>query len=557
MKISKVCLKEKCNGISPFEQDSLGNVVVLTGSNGSGKTRLLNLVHNCVKNLENKNYLELNICDNEGKEEVFTSPEKLKVVNYSHYDAVLQSPKSYSPYVIGKAKKLLAEYNYEETALNALLVIQDMAHGYSEEFRDGKDFEKFRSMAHEKFGIELEKTEDSIKLFGLDIEKAKLSPGQQYLLRIAIACQFNKKIDNLIFMLDEPEIHLHPKAMIEIIEYMRECFKNSQFWISTHSIELVSYMVATVEDSTVLCMNKGMVRTLRSDSSDVIDGLLGHRDNRIYMQQFYNTPDEYACVRFATECFMEDKTLSGKKKDPQQSLITSLLTDEQVIVDYGAGKGRLLEQLSLDSPDLLKKITYYAFDVSEKDSKICKTVMKNNEMPEEQYSNDIENLKSVLSKKVDYVFLVNVLHEISPKYWKEIFENIAAMLKDNGSLCIVEREELTVGEAPYDCGFLMVTENSVKKLFEKCERCTHDTKKYIVRYTIDARNVGGVDDTKIKRCIESIQDDAFGEIAKLRKKEDVKINKERYKKGIKLAFWLNQYANAALVLNNREEEEYD
>lgn len=331
MKIASIELKEEQNGICPFRRDKLGeklgDVVILTGANGSGKTRLLDMIRRHLQTLEYKDKLKLTYLDELGMEREYAEAALLQAANYSHYDAVLQLAKKFSPYVIGKAKKLLAECNYEETALNALLVIEDMAYGYSEEFRDGKKFQEFCEFVSDKFDLKIEKTEKGIHLFGLGAEDAKLSPGQQYLLRIAVACFFNDNQDNLLIILDEPELHLHPKAMIHMVEQMRDHFKDTQFWISTHSVELISYVVSAVDDSTVVQLDQGEVSLLRSNSGKIIESLLGVRDDNLYLQQFYNLPDQYARIRFAVECLGDADTKGGKKNDPQQELITQMLTE--------------------------------------------------------------------------------------------------------------------------------------------------------------------------------------------------------------------------------------
>ena len=46
------------------------------------------------------------------------------------------------------------------------------------------------------------------------------------------------------------------------------------------------------------------------------------------------------------------------------------------------------------------------------------------------YFNDITALKEKINSEANYVLLVNVLHEISPTYWFEVFQNIQHLLKD-------------------------------------------------------------------------------------------------------------------------------
>lgn len=551
MKIKSFKIKSEIDGIKPFSYDSLGNTVILTGKNGSGKTRFLKLLCNHLTSLNHNDLLEFYYVSNDEKEILYNNIGLIKIANYSHYDAILQSAKKFSPYVIGKAKDLLLECNYEETALNALLVIQDMAYGYSEEFKDGKRFLEFKQFLLDNFDIILDKGDTNITVFDRDIESAQLSPGQLYLLRIAVACFFNEKKDNLLFVLDEPELHLHPKAMIKMLEKLREFFPNSQFWISTHSLELISYTVCVESSTIVLCFEHGCITPLRSNPNDIIEGLLGHGDNLAFIQRFYNLPDEYACIQFALECFNEAETKSGKHGDPQQEIISEVLKSGGTIVDYGAGQGRLLEQISLDTPELLTKISYYAFNIpSCNDISKCLEIMSENKIDCKNHFTDVHSLESHLYQKTDKVFLVNVLHEIEPTEWSDVFLVIYNLLKENGKLYIVERDILTVGESPYECGFLMLTSNAAIKLFGNCEEKRHPKKNYIVRYTIERENLAHIGNQKIKDSVETIKQDAINEIRSLKSLGTTKVQKERYNRGMKLSFWLNQYANASLILEN-------
>lgn len=559
MKISSISLIKEEQGLTKFNIQSLGNIVVLAGSNGSGKTRLLKLLESYIHTLKRGHntcdfLIKISQMNDDDNSEPLTleTVSKIELVNYSHYDAQLQLPKGYTPYVISKARNLLRKYDYEETALNALLLLEDMSNGYSEEFKDKSEWKKFISNYANPLNLEItnEIGLGHVLLFNRNMDKAALSPGQQYLLRIAVACYCNENNDNIIFILDEPELHLHPKAQIDLVKILRDKFPNAQFWISTHSLALISFLTVYDKSSTVLYMNKGNTSLLRSNSAELLNGLIGSEDNSFAIRQLLATPDEYACNRFAVECYYKPDVSDTLKNNPQNDLLHMIFDEEGIVVDFGVGKCRFLEEISNDISKIDKsKIQYYAYDKYDTYASKAKHTMDIYGYFSQNYYNDIEKLIDKIGRQANYVLMVNVLHEIDPKDWINEFCNIKKLLKDNGKLIIVEREELTVGEAPYSNGFLMITQNGAEKLFGKnnCHYEIHPNpkKSHIVKHTIEKDGLDFTEE-KMKECIQQIMEDSLNKIDELKQAKPNDDN-ETFKLGIRLAFYLHQFANATLI----------
>ncbi len=542
------------DGLSKSDKMSLGNIVVLAGKNGAGKTRIIKRLEKYIKALnKNQDNEELHVwIENDGAEILLTKDNvaNIELVNYSHYDAQLQTAKKYTPYVISQAKDLLQEYDYRVTALNALLLLEDMSHFYSEDFNNDT-WEQFVEEYLTPFELILSRDPASCdpRLFNLETDKAFLSPGQQYLLRMAVACFRNKKNDKVVFMLDEPELHLHPQAQIALIEEIRSKFPNAQLWISTHSLSLIAYLTGINEDTTLLYISNGTITVPRSNMKKLLEGLVGSESNLLSIQQLLSSPEEYACTRFSVDCMKEPKVSGPLAKNPQTLLLKKAFNEGAIVLDYGAGKCRILEEMEhLVKRDGIEKIKYYAYDAYNTNQDLAIRTMKSYGFPENNYFSNKEELLKKCAGTFNYILLVNVLHEVSPFEWKDLFATIRCLLNpENGALIIVERSELTIGESPYDEGFLMITKNGANQLFgiDNYSYDEHPDNKYIVRYLVFREHIN-VEEENIKECVKAIKSDAYENIANIKgeKPDDEKL---RFKRGLSLAFHLNQFANATLI----------
>ena len=598
--ITSIELKNETRGLKPFGPISLDKVDLLVGKNGAGKSRLLNLLADYkINDSELKiDDSELKINDSELKNlklEFDSNKKNHKVINYSHYDALLQSPDKFILNVVSEAKDRLCECNYENTAMDTLLYIYDMAFGYSECYKDGGecsgDFQEFVKIA-EDFDITIKKidNEDQKKLLicGLDINSELLSPGQRYLLRMAVVC-FRNKQDNdkkSIFLLDEPEVHLHPDILIATIDKFLNHFENnSQFFIATHSLALMSHFVAYNNETTILWLDNGKTERFRSNTTDLINGLIGSEQNRLAINNLISLPDNYACNIFAAQCCESPQAVSASvgRKDPSIDLPSSAIDNGCTVLDYGAGKCRFIEYLLYNEKEnqTLNKIKeYYAFDKYDDDKEICQQIMKNafvvrdsEYCVDNHYFNDFKACRKALKGKVDYILMVNVLHEIDVNEWIETFSGIKDLLKSDGKLIIVEREELTVGETPYVNGYVMLTKEGVKVLFDSPQVDNYkdgQKERPIVRYIIKKSAIKKLQPEKVQSCLLKMQEEAkekIQEIHKTYREKDLKRNNDsadkeeikqghklengRFKDGISLAFWVHQYTNISLILDKK------
>lgn len=125
-------------------------------------------------------------------------------------------------------------------------------------------------------GFELRKNGEVFRVEQLsDGEKCYLTLVGDIALRLAIC---NPTLDNPldgegIVLIDELELHLHPKWQGEVIDKLRTTFPNCQFFITTHSPHIVQNLRLQDADSLIVLVD-GEVHHVRSSYGLPVDDVL-------------------------------------------------------------------------------------------------------------------------------------------------------------------------------------------------------------------------------------------------------------------------------------------
>jgi energy-coupling factor transporter ATP-binding protein EcfA2 len=144
-----------------------------------------------------------------------------------------------------------------------------------------------------------------------------LSDGQKVILQLCVALHAQKsELENSIFLLDEPENHLHPSAAIDLLKMLYESTGNSQIWIATHSIPLLAY-VASEEPMSLWYVDGGAVSSAGRHPEIVLESLLGNEDRLGQLNAFTSLPAQLAVVNYAMESLLPPTILGGGADDPQ------------------------------------------------------------------------------------------------------------------------------------------------------------------------------------------------------------------------------------------------
>jgi hypothetical protein len=400
-----------------------------------------------------------------------------------------------------------------------------------------------------------------IQLFGRPAHQAALSQGQNVLLQLAVALDAKSAtLDNTVVFMDEPENHLHPSAVIDVLERLQAASDRMQFWIATHSVPLLAYLHAQdanclwyVEDAGVQHAGKLQQRVLES--------LLGNAARLEQLRTFVALPEQVAIEQFAVECLDPPGVSDKGQGDPLVKQIADVIDTLRAsrrgaleVLDFGAGRGRLLAGMFADQPNGFRdRVSYRALDEYPTGKDECVRIIESvYESSEGRYFSDISTFHNDRPVEADLLVLCNVLHEMPPMDWQRRFgtdNNFARMLAADGYLLVVEDQEIRVGEHAHEFGFLLLDTDELKALFA-VEQADIDAKRFLVTKDPkrgDRLKAHWIAAKLMKRVSRSTIGDA---LARLRKRTRLEIEKLRRRTGGDAKHNGQAHARAAMLFAN-------
>ena len=339
----------------------------------------------------------------------------------------------------------------------------------------------------------------------LPLEEAlsEFSPGELMLFYLCVFLMtINRKpAKSVTLIIDEPELHLHPRALVKMVKTLRDFEAVSEFWIASHSL----FLVPLFSFEEIVFMKHGNVLSRNSQTyKELYDSLVGLENISVF--EFLKSLDNWQYYQFIVECFclpepvdkidIKDEQFCKLLKAVRNSMEAELIQ----MLDYGAGKFRIWEcmQLLSEPESLNNKVIYTAYEPYPEE---C------NDTPFKLYTNFDDINKE--HRHFHVVILMNVLHEIEVTQWKQTFKNIHNLLTDNGVLIFLETLSLTKGEQPYgNNGYLVLQDEQVKILFDDyfIINMRKEEKEKSNCWMISKEQVGNVTDATIKRSITALRD---------------------------------------------------
>lgn len=553
-------------------------VNIVIGPNGSGKTRFLKaikeLYEKCGRNVIYGYFPALSDRKVSEKERSGKLPE------WTLYESLYEEDVSFEDFF-----KEIEQQN--ETFIPALLVYQSLRQKNLGEKALQIVFESFRVLTEKELIIQEERIfvrrpDGSQEL--LSDALASFSPGELMLfyMSIFLAIQQNRK-KNKVIILDEPESHLHPKALLSFIKMLKQTEDFQEIWIATHSLFIVPEF--SFEEITYLC--DSAVQERKSELyRNILSEVLGDDEGKV--QDFFASLSQWQYREFLAECFTEPTVIDTvNAEDEQVQLFIECLKENRPyrILDCGGGSGRLGLSLKAARNECLNlnvaRNGHKVVGVKEvrngrvivrpsmaSPSRSGLTVGRRVDMQDICYEiydkkpsytgeefkvykdwKEIEAVKKP-EKRYDCVVMMNFLHEVEPKEWVKLFHDVYGVLKEKGHLVFVEVSALSQGEMPNQSGYFVLGKEELEILFEcpgELKPIQNKKAKKSFCILIPREKLLIADDILVRETIMHLRRRMLETISEIRQKENMGGKSGRY-----YAFLTQQFVNAELFLTTEK-----
>jgi phospholipid N-methyltransferase len=281
-------------------------------------------------------------------------------------------------------------------------------------------------------------------------------------------------LKNKILLLDELELFLHPKAQIDLINGLRNLVgENGQIWLATHSLSILSVL----DRDEIWLMDNGDITSPSIETPNkVLTSLIGE-DNIDSLENFLSSQYEWASIQFALESLFPPAVVPYKENDLQQTQVNDRLTSSSKpikVLDFGAGKGRIAQEI-IRNVTLASNIYYQPLEINKEYHSELKeltaqlqTISSIDSVDEREVLDTYEKLnEKQYNGFFDYIFMINVLHEVPLNKWQSILNTLLDSLKEGGHLILLEDQAIPRGENAHEYGFLIFDIEEFKILFQR------------------------------------------------------------------------------------------
>lgn len=515
------------NNIQVPDNYEFAKMNLVIGPNGSGKTRFLNAVKGlyglCGVNVLYGYFPALSDRKISGKERGGELPE------WTLYESLYDENVSFSDF--------FREIEWQnETFIPSLLVYHSKRQKVFGEKALRIVFDSFRILT----GKEVVSQEERLFIRRPDGSQEALSealtimsPGELMLfyMSIFLAIQQNGK-KNKVIILDEPESHLHPKALLSFLKMLRQTDDFQEIWIATHSLFVVPEFA--FEEITYLYDSAVRKRTSKL-YQDIMAEVLGDEEGKT--RNFFASLSQWQYCEFLAECFTDPTVIDTvNARDEQVQLFKKCLKENKPyrILDCGGGSGRLGLSLKAAQDGDMQNICYEIYDrdpsYTGKEFRVYK---------------EWKEVKG----SYDCIVMMNFLHEVEPPKWVKLFQDVHRVLKEKGHLVFVEVAALSQGEMPNRSGYFVLGKGELEILFgcqEELEEIRHREAQKSCCILVPREKLAIVDDKRVNMAIAYLKRRMMNNIREIRQNENV--GERNGRNGRYYAFLTQQYINVELFL---------
>lgn len=372
------------------------------------------------------------------------------------------------------------------------------------------------------------------------------------LLFFLMAQNTGLRLKESIVIIDEPELHLHADAEIELLSNIRKVIGDKgQLWIATHSINILSHVNF---DEVFVVRNNKINHPSRTTQRDALSELIKIQDRVDKLSEFLSSISEWSYVNFMIECFMNPEVIEvAQENDPQVKSLVEILNlkndgKKSLLLDCGAGKGRLFDR-AIQGQTFSNSIEYSALE-------------PNKDFHDVLIKKGVKKVFSAYSEleinSFDFIVLCNVLHEIPITEWVSSLNTLIDSLRPFGYLIILEAKLLTKGEFIEPSGYLLLDEQEIKYLFKIADSIRSlnykEEKENINCVLLQRESIFPLTVEHLLETMKFVESNSFTKIKNLKKHKPVDTSTNN-KFGRNLAFLSQLYINARVAQEELGEEE--
>lgn len=357
-------------GIKDSERIDLRKSNIIIGENGAGKTRILKGIKDDLHD-QNKKILYLyfpemkpNVYDNIYITEEAVNRQLTRLYEIYLLDKGIDVP-NFISYIEEQGFSFLKDVfkNLHELIEYSNSYIKDTLKTAIESLNEILPSLIGRHLNYNPENEQVMISKDTESEIELKEDMKRMSPGELSLFYVSLFLTFLRHYSTdtrVILLLDEPELHLHPKALIKFVKYLKEESTVEMFCIATHSI----FLVPMFDFREIIYVRNGSVQKYNSNLYNNIYNEIVGKDP--VLADFIISRDMWKYYQFVAECFYQPNIVDKvNTKDEQFLKFINFIKDickmqkEVLVLDYGAGEGRLgktIESMGEVENDLKRKI---------------------------------------------------------------------------------------------------------------------------------------------------------------------------------------------------------